>query len=82
MTNSVMLKEAIDKSGLKRSAIAKRANMTRTSLLSKQNNNSQFTDEEIVALCDILGLSNKQLLEIFFPERVKKISTNGVPNAD
>ena len=67
MTNTEMLKDIIDKSGLKVSFIAEYVGISRQSLWNKINNLSPFNQYEIDKMCDILKITSlKQKEAIFF----------------
>lgn len=67
MTNTEMLKDFIDKSGLKVSFIAEYVGISRQSLWNKINNLSPFNQYEIDKMCDILKITSlKQKEAIFF----------------
>ena len=67
MTNTEMLKEIIDKSGLKVSFIAEYVGISRQVLWKKINNLSPFNQYEIDKMCDILKITSlKQKEAIFF----------------
>lgn len=67
MTNTEMLKDVIDKSGLKVSFIAEYVGISRQSLWNKINNISPFNQYEIEKMCDILKITSlKQKEAIFF----------------
>lgn len=67
MTNTEMLKEVIDKSGLKVGFIAEFVGISRQSLWNKINNQSSFNQYEIEKMCDILKITSlKQKEAIFF----------------
>ena len=67
MTNTEMLKDVIDKSGLKVSFIAEYVGISRQSLWNKINNISPFNQYEIDKMCDILRITSlKQKEAIFF----------------
>lgn len=68
MTDTKLLNDAIDKSGLKRDWIAKRLNITRASLFSKINNESEFKASEVSKLSKILCLTNNQRDQIFLSD--------------
>jgi hypothetical protein len=65
MTNVAMLKEVIEKSGLKKTFIAERIGRSYYGYLKKENGQSDFTAKEIAIMKDLLGLTNKQVSEIF-----------------
>ena len=67
MTNTEMLKEVIDKSGLKVGFIAEYVGISRQCLWNKINNLSPFNQYEIEKMCDILKITSlKQKEAIFF----------------
>lgn len=67
MTNSELLKETINESGLKLSFIAEKIGISRDSLYRKINNKTPFNQYEIAALCDVLKIvSSKKMDAIFF----------------
>lgn len=66
MTDTEMLQAIILKSGYKRSRIAQRMGITRAALNNKINNKSEFKQSEIEALCNILGIKNRERNAIFF----------------
>ena len=68
MTNTQLLVDAIDKSGYKRSYIAKAIGLKSTNGLAKKiNNESEFKASEIFALCSLLGIStDEERNAIFF----------------
>lgn len=74
MTNTEMLKSAIDRKGLKQGYVAERLGITRQGFLKKLNNESEFKANEIQILHDLLGLSKSERDNIFFGVSVDKIS--------
>ena len=67
MTDVVLLKNKIEESGMKNSAIAKRLGISRTAWYYKRNNISPLTAEEIRVLCDVLRITSLREKEhIFF----------------
>lgn len=67
MTNTQLLKDVIDKSGLKYGFIAKEIGLSRYGLKKKIENDSSFKAEEIQKLCAILHIDNYEEREkIFF----------------
>lgn len=67
MTNTKLLREFIDRSGLKLQFVADSLGITRSALNNKIENRSQFKAAEITALCELLqieSLSDKE--RIFF----------------
>lgn len=71
MTNSLMLKEIIEESGISVTAIARKMGITREGLYKKLNNKTEFKASEIVLMQKILSLSNKKRDEIFFAKKVE-----------
>lgn len=71
MTNTELLNERIDSSGLKKSYIAKALGIRTDTLSRKINNEREFKASEINALCDILGIECLEEKEhIFFAVEV------------
>lgn len=71
MVNTAALKDRIQKSGYRYAFVAEQLGISRQSLTYKINNRVDFKSEEIMKLCDLIGitrLSDKDA--IFF---VKKI---------
>ena len=67
MTNTNLLKQLIEESGLKIGFIASAVGISRQSLWNKVNNQSMFNQYEIDKLCDILNITSlKQKEAIFF----------------
>ncbi len=67
MTNTALLQERIDNSGLKRSAILQATGIKAYSTLRmKVKNESEFTANEIQTLCDILRINTGDRDAIFF----------------
>jgi hypothetical protein len=67
VTNTEMLKDIIDKSGLKVGFIADYVGISRQSLWNKINNQSPFNQYEIDKMCDVLKITSlKQKESIFF----------------
>lgn len=65
MTDVNRLVDAIKSSGLKKVFIADKLGLSYQGYLNKENGKSDFTQSEIVLLKDMLGLSNKDVSEIF-----------------
>jgi hypothetical protein len=72
MTNTKLLEELIDKSGYKKSYIAKAIGLKSTFGLSKKiRNENDFKATEINALCELLGITSlKEKEKIFFAKQV------------
>jgi hypothetical protein len=67
VTDTKLLKELIDKSGLKIGFIADFVGISRQSLWNKINNVSPFNQYEIDRLCEVLKITSlKQKESIFF----------------
>lgn len=70
MTDSVLLKEWIKKSGLKMNYIAEQMGISRYSLSNKINNISPFNQYEIQSLCEVLNIKSlTDLNKIFFSKK-------------
>lgn len=66
MTDAVLLRTEIDKSGISIAFISRKIGITRECFYQKLNGKSEFKASEIVALCSILHLSAKKREKIFF----------------
>jgi hypothetical protein len=66
MTNTTLLQEYIDKSGYKKSFIAKALCITAYALSMKINGKSEFKASEIDILCKLLNIGIKDRMRIFF----------------
>lgn len=67
MTNTDLLKEVIEKSGLKLGYLADKCGITRQALSNKITNRNIFTAEEIAVLCQELKINSLTEKErIFF----------------
>lgn len=66
MTNTTLLKKYIDKSGYKKSFIAKKLGLTTYGFTLKVNNQSEFRASEMTILCDLLKIGAKDKEAIFF----------------
>ena len=65
MTNTELLKEYIDKSGLKLQSISDKLFISRYALWQKMTNKSDFRQREIKCLCELLNISAEDKLKIF-----------------
>lgn len=65
MTDSNRLKDAVEKSGLKKTFIADKLGLSYQGYLKKENGKSEFMAKEISVMKDLLRLSNKEVSEIF-----------------
>ena len=70
MTNTKLLRNAIDDSGYKMKYIAEKIGLTYQGFLNKLKGSSQFGNEEILELCDLLNINESQMTEIFFTKKV------------
>lgn len=76
MTNTALLKEVIEKSGLKRAYIASQLGLSVFGLQKKIENTNQFKAEEIKILCKVLNITSLREKElIFFADNVDKMAT-------
>lgn len=66
MTNTELLREAIQRSGYKLQFIADRVGLTYQGLLNKINGKSEFRASEIQTLHRLLGLTEAEREAIFF----------------
>lgn len=71
MTNTKLLREKIEASGLKLSYIASQLRISRAALTMKIENKSDFRQKEIVKLCELLGITTpKEKALIFLDEKL------------
>ncbi len=69
MTNVVLLKEKVEKSGLKAKAIYERLGISKASWYLKRSGKRPFTAQEIQKLCEILRITSLREKEnIFFAD--------------
>lgn len=73
MTNSNMLKAIFISNGKTQQEVAKLMGISQTCLNNKIHNKVDFKAKEILKLCDIFKIENKE--EIFFANCVEKKST-------
>ena len=67
MTDTALLEDSIDKSGFKRSYIAKTIGLSAFGLAKKIRNENEFKSSEINGLCKLLKIESLELKEkIFF----------------
>lgn len=72
MTNSELLRKAIDDAGLKISAVMDALRIkSYTTIRDKINNVKNFTAREIIILCELLKLTPEQREQIFFTEETE-----------
>lgn len=70
MTNTKLLNELIQQSGLKKNHIAKELGISPFALAKKIRNENEFKSSEILKLCELLQISSlKQRELIFFTAR-------------
>lgn len=77
MVDKKKLNEAINRSGLKRKAIAQRLGISDHALSNKINSQSSFKISEVLTLEDVLNLTENDTRAIFFNREVDFNSTNG-----
>ena len=76
MTNTKLLNEYIECSGLKIGYIAKQLGLSRYGFMRKRDNVSEFFPSEIEKLCEVLKISTlEEKNEIFFAKEVSENST-------
>lgn len=66
MTNTKLLREKIEASGLKLSYIASQLRISRAALTMKIENKSDFRQKEIVKLCELLGITTAKEKDLIF----------------
>ena len=66
MTNTKLLEELIEKSGLKKSYIAKAIGLSAYGFAKKIRNESEFKTSEINGLCEILHIKSLEEKELIF----------------
>jgi predicted transcriptional regulator len=66
MTDLKLLREVIDESGLKITALSEKAGINRTTLYNRLNGKGDFTVSEMSRLSDALRLSSSDRDRIFF----------------
>lgn len=66
MTNTKLLRNEIDKSGMSITFIARKIGITRECFYKKMNGENEFKASEIVTLSSILRLSMEKREKIFF----------------
>lgn len=66
MTDTALLKEYINKSGLKIQFLADKIGISRAALSQKISNKTEFKASEIRVLCDYLGIDSSDLDRVFF----------------
>lgn len=71
MTNSVKLRAAVRRSGLRYGYIANRLKISAYCLAQKIDNRTEFRASEILHLSKLLNLTKEERDEIFFAENVE-----------
>lgn len=66
MTNSVLLKEIVKESGLKKTFIAERMGVSYSTYMRKESGKSPFYSDELSIMWSLLNLSEKEVTDIFF----------------
>lgn len=67
VTDTKLLNQLFDESGIKRGKIAESIGITREALWLKLNNKNEFKASEINALCDLLNINSLRVKErVFF----------------
>lgn len=75
MTNSVLLRNRIDRSGYKLRYIAEQCGLSYQGFLPKLNGEREFTQSEIMTLARLLRLTTDEVREIFFAEKADETSS-------
>ena len=71
MTNTALLEDKIERSGLKKSYIAKSLGINQKTLKSKITGRTQFKESEMNAIWKLLGITDPaEKIAIFFAEEV------------
>ena len=70
MTDLVLLNARIDKSGYKKSFLAKQLGISKQAFSQKLSGQYEFKSNQIQILCKILGIAPKEMKDIFFAENV------------
>ena len=71
MTDTKLLRDTVEASGLKYKAIARYVGLTPYGLQKKIDNDTQYKADEIVAISNLLNLSDVQRDAIFFARHVE-----------
>lgn len=67
--DKIKLLQKIEESGLKRTFIAKELRVSDRALRDKINGATEFKNSEIIIMTSLLGLSEDEMLSVFFPKR-------------
>ena len=73
--NLSLLESIINERGIKKSFVADKIGISRQSFYLKLNGEREFSQKEIAGLRDVLMLSDKQFMSIFFDDSVGKMPT-------
>ena len=68
MTNTALLEEYIEKSGYKKSFIAKALGISAYALSMKISNKTEFKGSEMDTLCKLLHIGVRDRMRIFFAQ--------------
>ena len=72
MTDTTLLRKAINGRGLKMGHIAEQLGVARYTLLRKMKGETEFSVDEAKKLCEIAGISDPaEMAKIFFAEEVE-----------
>ena len=69
MTDTRLLEDYISKSGYKKSFIADKLRLTTYGFMLKVKGNSEFKSNEIVSLCELLNIDEKEMVKIFLARK-------------
>lgn len=70
MTDSKLLRQAVEKSGLKKAYIAQCIGLSYQGYLNKEKGESEFRQSEIEVICKLLDLTLEEKEAIFFATEV------------
>lgn len=73
-TNLELLEKYIKESGYKREYLAKALGLSRASFIYRMRGTRDFTITEVYKLSMILNLSERDIINIFFPRRVSNLN--------
>lgn len=77
-----MLRERIDRDGIKKTKLADRLGLTPQGFRNKLNGDSEFNRKELEALKDALHLSDREFMSLFFSARgIQTANQKGDENA-
>lgn len=66
MTNEALLRDAIDKNGAKITWLCEKTGISREAFYRKMRGDSEFKASEIMSICDLLHISERDRTRIFF----------------